>query len=107
MADRLFAKSSLSAEARSLVAPAFDIETILTIDRAEYMEAASRSALEPLKDELEPLPDSDGPAPVKAVSPSPAEAALSNTQELVSMESLMGWSDLASRAVVETPLPTD
>lgn len=71
------------------------------------MEAASRSALEPLKEELEPLPDSDGPAPVKAASPSPADAALSSTQELVSMESLMGWSDLASRAVVETPPPTD
>ena len=71
------------------------------------MEAASRSALEPLKDELEPLPDSDGPAPVKAVNASPAEIALSNTQELVSMESLMGWSDLASRAIVETPPATD
>ena len=77
-------------------------ETIFTIDRAEFMEAASRSALEPLKDELEPLPDSDGPAPVKASNASPADIALSSTQELVSMESLMGWSDLASRAIVET-----
>jgi hypothetical protein len=70
------------------------------------MEAASRSALEPLKDELEPLPDSNGPAPVKAANASPADT-LSSTQELVSMESLMGWSDLANRAVVETPPQTD
>jgi hypothetical protein len=61
------------------------------------MEAASRSALDPLNDELEPKPQSASDAASSGGSTPPA----------VSMESLMGWTDLANRAIVEPPPLTD